>query len=394
MAWAASSCSTVSGGPTRVAVHRHHGRRRRSPGGRRHQAGRVSVRGQAVRRERASRIVRERARRRRRPASACAPLAAPPSASGRELVGVGARHARAADRHRAASPGRARRCSSRARPASAKELVARAIHARSARSERPFVAVNTSAIPHDLLEGEIFGHVRGGFTGAVQARKGLFTEADGGTLLLDEIGDMSFGLQAKLLRVLQFGDVRPVGSDAPPRRRSRDRVDSPRPADPRQGRSLPRGSLLSAQCPPGVRPSAARAPRGHPGARGPVPRRGRRRAPARRPSESIGPDALRVLSESPWPGNVRELASCVERGVVFGMAEVLGPEHFAPDAASAVEWSPSWPSSDEGPWTLRRMNRAYTEFVLRETGGDKDRAAKILGINPSTLYRWQQASKE
>src|SRR5580704_14891031 len=94
-----------------------------------------------------------------------------------------------------------------------KELVARAIHARSSRSDRPFVAVNTSAIPQELLEGEIFGHARGGFTGAIQARKGLLTEADGGTLLLDEIGDMSFGLQAKLLRVMQFGDVRPVGSD-------------------------------------------------------------------------------------------------------------------------------------------------------------------------------------
>src|SRR6202034_837857 len=82
-----------------------------------------------------------------------------------------------------------------------------------ARSDRPFVAVNTSAIPQELLEGELFGHARGGFTGAIQARKGLLTEADGGTLLLDEIGDMSFDLQAKLLRVLQFGDVRPVGSD-------------------------------------------------------------------------------------------------------------------------------------------------------------------------------------
>ena len=94
-----------------------------------------------------------------------------------------------------------------------KELVARAIHARSARVRAPFVTVNTSAIPQELLEGEIFGHTRGAFTGAVQARKGLLTEADGGTLLLDEIGDMPFGLQAKLLRVLQFGDVRPVGSD-------------------------------------------------------------------------------------------------------------------------------------------------------------------------------------
>jgi two-component system response regulator HydG len=94
-----------------------------------------------------------------------------------------------------------------------KELVARAIHARSARCDRPFVAVNMSAIPQELLEAELFGHARGAFTGAAQMRKGLFMEAHGGTLLLDEIGDMSFGLQSKLLRVLQFGEVRPVGSD-------------------------------------------------------------------------------------------------------------------------------------------------------------------------------------
>jgi two-component system response regulator HydG len=94
-----------------------------------------------------------------------------------------------------------------------KELVARAIHAGGSRRSRPFVAVNTSAIPSDLLESEIFGHVRGGFTGAVHSRKGLMVESDGETLLLDEIGDMPTDLQAKLLRVLQFGEVRPIGSD-------------------------------------------------------------------------------------------------------------------------------------------------------------------------------------
>ena len=109
-----------------------------------------------------------------------------------------------------------------------KELVARAIHARSARSLRPFVAVNTSAIPSELLEGDLFGHARGAFTGAAQPRKGLLTEADGGTLLLDEIGDMSFASQAKLLRVLQFGDVRPLGQRSrTSRRRSCDRGHAP-----------------------------------------------------------------------------------------------------------------------------------------------------------------------
>ena len=94
-----------------------------------------------------------------------------------------------------------------------KELVARAIHARSARSGRPFIAVNASAVQESLFESEVFGHARGAFTGAVQSRAGLLTEADGGSVFLDEIGDMPSGMQAKLLRVLQFGEVRPVGSD-------------------------------------------------------------------------------------------------------------------------------------------------------------------------------------
>ncbi len=275
-----------------------------------------------------------------------------------------------------------------------KELVARAIHARGARSEGPFVAVNMSAIPQDMLEGELFGHVRGAFTGAIMARKGLMTEADGGTLLLDEIGDMSFGLQAKLLRVLQFGEVRPLGGDRSHRVDVRVIASTHRDLRTlvKEGRFredlLFRLNVLPVSVPP-LRERREDIP----ALVAQFLAEAIRRTPSS-PVRAISPEALRVLGESPWPGNVRELASCVERGVVFGTAEVLGPEHFAPDAASAVEWSPSWPSSGEGPWTIRRMNRAYTEFVLRETGGDKDRAAKILGINPSTLYRWKQASKE
>src|SRR5262249_2756740 len=157
--------------------------------------------------------------------------------------------------------------------------------------------VNTSAIPAELLEAEIFGHVRGGFTGAAQTRKGLVTEASGGTLLLDEIGDMPLGLQAKILRVLQLGEVRPVGSDRshlvdgrvilppPPRR------PPPRPRGP-----FPRSPLFQAERAARRRPAAARAPRGHsragpaparPGAAalarvpGPLDRTGRARAPER-----------------------------------------------------------------------------------------------------------------
>jgi two-component system response regulator HydG len=273
-----------------------------------------------------------------------------------------------------------------------KELVARSIHARSARRDRPFVAVNTSAIPKELLEAELFGHVRGGFTGAVQARKGLFTEADGGTLLLDEIGDMSVGLQAKLLRVLQFGEVRPVGGDRVHQVDVRVIASTHRdlPVLIREGRFREdlyfRLNVLPVLVPP-LRERSEDIPAlaAH------FLAEACRRAP-QSPVRSIGRDALRLLITAAWPGNVRELASCIERAVVFGVDEMIDVNQLQslPDAAAPV----AWPFPTTAPWTLRRLSRAYTEWVLVETGGNKERAAEILGIDLSTLYRWQRAQKD
>jgi two-component system response regulator HydG len=274
-----------------------------------------------------------------------------------------------------------------------KELVARSIHARSDRRDKPFVAVNTSAIPQELLEAELFGHVRGGFTGAVQGRKGLLTEADGGTLLLDEIGDMSVGLQAKLLRVLQFGDVRPVGSDRIHQVDVRVIASTHRdlPLLIKDGRFREdlyfRLNVLPVFVPPlRERREDIPALAAH------FLAEACRRAP-RSPVRSIGRDALRVLTAAAWPGNVRELASCIERAVVFGVDEMIDSNHLEslPDAS---EGPVSWPFPAAAPWTLRRMSRAYTEWVLVETGGNKERAAEILGIDLSTLYRWQRAQKD
>lgn len=282
-----------------------------------------------------------------------------------------------------------------------KELVARALHERGARCGRAFVAVNASAIPQELLEGELFGHVRGGFTGAVQARKGLLTEADGGTLLLDEIGEMSFTLQAKLLRVLQFGDVRPVGSDrshhvdvrviACTHRDLRTLVEKGRFREDLYFRL----DVLPVVVPP---------LRDH---REDIPAlaahflaEALERAPLS-PVRAFSDDALAALTASPWPGNVRQLASCIERAVVFGTGETIHADDLAlPARADDLEHPseaarPSWPSStDGGPWTLRRLSRAYTDWVLAETGGDKERAAAILGIDLSTLYRWQRSQRD
>jgi two-component system response regulator HydG len=277
-----------------------------------------------------------------------------------------------------------------------KELVSRAIHARSARCECPFVAVNMSAIPEDLLEAELFGHARGAFTGAAQMRKGLFTEADGGTLLLDEIGDMSFSLQSKLLRVLQFGEVRPVGSDRTHQVDVRVIAATHRdlPALVKEGRFRAdlyfRLDILPVFVPP---------LRDH---RDDIPALAAyflaeacRRAPLS-PVRSIGADALRILSEAPWPGNVRELASSIERAVVFGVDEMIDANRLSlarnePLAPGSNAPAYPWPFPSDAPWTLRRMNRAYTDWVLAEVGGNKERAAEILGIDLSTLYRWQRA---
>jgi two-component system response regulator HydG len=269
-----------------------------------------------------------------------------------------------------------------------KELVARAIHARSARRDRPFVAVNMSAIPEDLLEAELFGHVRGAFTGAAQPRKGLFTEADGGTLLLDEIGDMSLGLQVKLLRVLQSGDVRPVGSD-----RSH-HVDVGMiaathrnlPALVKEGR-FREDLYFRLDVLPVFVPSLREHREDIPALAEYFLAEACRRAPMS-PVRSIGPDALRLLSEAPWPGNVRELASSIERAVVFGVDEMIDANQLSVVRGPAP--TQAWPFPSHAPWTLRRLSRAYSDWVLVETGGNKERAAEILGIDLSTLYRWQR----
>jgi two-component system response regulator HydG len=269
-----------------------------------------------------------------------------------------------------------------------KELVARAIHARSARAAHPFVAVNTSAIPQELLEGELFGHVRGGFTGASHARKGLLLEADRGTLLLDEIGDMSFNLQAKLLRVLQFGDVRPVGSDRAHHVDVRIIASTHRDLPTLIKEARFREDLYYRL---NVLPVPVPALRDR---REDIPELAAHfltqaciRTPAS-PVRTIGESAMRGLMERPWPGNVRELASAIERAVVFGVAEKVDDELLA-RAPSAVP-NATWPFPRQSPWTLQRLSRTYADWVLGQTGGNKQRASEILGIDLSTLYRWQR----
>src|SRR5580658_2818382 len=271
-----------------------------------------------------------------------------------------------------------------------KELVARAIHARGDRRDRPFIAVNTSAVNDGLFESEVFGHVRGAFTGAAQARKGLLTEADGGTLLLDEIGDMPMSTQAKLLRVLQFGEVRPVGSDRVHFVDVRVIAATHRdlPALVREGR-FREDLYFRLNVLPLVVPPLRERREDIPALVTRFLEEARQRA-SLSPVRSISDEALRTLASAPWPGNVRELASAIERAVVFSSGETLDLQHVPPIPTSdaSVPW---WVPPSHEPWTLKRLNDAYMQWVLGQTAGDKQRCAEILGIDLSTLYRWQRA---
>ena len=283
-----------------------------------------------------------------------------------------------------------------------KELVARALHAASARAEGPFVAVNTAAIPRELLESELFGHERGAFTGAVEARIGRFSEASGGTLFLDEIGDMPVDLQAKLLRVLQSSEVTPVGG------RRAERVDvrivaaTHRDLDAAVAKGDFREDLLYR-----LRVVPLHIP----------PLRERREdVPVlahhfvERYAEELGTgsrllaeDTVNRLCAHDWPGNVRELENAIKRALVLATGEILLPEDFSfldasaapgrdgPDLEQLVraEVRAILEVGDENVYrsVLERIERPLLETVLAKTDGNQIRAAALLGINRNTLRK-------
>lgn len=272
-----------------------------------------------------------------------------------------------------------------------KERVARAIHAGGPRASRPFVAVNSSAIPDSLLESEVFGHVRGAFTGATQARRGLLLEANGGTLLLDEIGDMPIMLQPKLLRVMQFGETRPVGSDRFGHVDVRMIAATHRDltALVREGRFREDLRYRLNVLPLFVPPLRDRREDIAPLATQFLDEACKRNPES--PVRAIDDDAMSLLAQAAWPGNVRELENTIERLVVLGREETITACDLEP-----VQERPSgesWTTMDSVPWTLKQMNLRYLDWVLNRTHGDKVRAAGILNIDLSTLYRWARARR-
>jgi two-component system response regulator HydG len=267
-----------------------------------------------------------------------------------------------------------------------KELVSLAVHTSGPRADRSFVAVNCAALPEHLLESELFGHARGAFTGASTSRRGLFVEAQEGTIFLDEIGDLPLSLQGKLLRVLQSGEVRPVGSEA-----TRN-VDVRCIAATHKDLSVLveqgafredlffRLDVLRVRVPP-LRERSEDIPLlvDH-----------FLRLSLERSSRSVlagfEPEALEFLAACDWPGNVRQLENLIERLVVTASQTFARLE----DVKRAL--GPAWASDPiprllQNPMTLHELEERYIAGILKLVGGNKIRAADILGVDPSTVYR-------
>jgi two-component system response regulator HydG len=268
-----------------------------------------------------------------------------------------------------------------------KELVARAIHDTSARRGRPFVAVNCAAMPAALLESELFGHVRGAFTDAKQDRKGLFLKAEGGTILLDEIGEMPLEMQVKLLRVLQQRTVRPVGGDEEVPFDARVVTSTNRDLEEEIEHKRFREDLYYRI---NVVQIAVPALRDRHGdililAEHFVAQAAHR---VRRAVKSIAPAAARLLVDFDWPGNVRELENVIERAVALCRFEELTvddlPARVREYRSSRVEIA-----TDSLPEliTMDEMDRRYARLVLEAVRGNKTQAARVLGIDRRSLYR-------
>jgi two-component system response regulator PilR (NtrC family)/two-component system response regulator HydG len=266
-----------------------------------------------------------------------------------------------------------------------KEVVSRTLHFSSSRADAPFIPINCTAIPEGLLESELFGHVRGAFTGADTSREGLFAKAEGGTLFLDEIGDMGGSLQGKLLRVLQDGEIRPVGSNesihidvrviAATNKDLREEIDAGR-----FRRDLfYRLNVIPIHIPPlrerpeDIAPLTKAFVAKHAGERAPM----------------LSAAALERLRECRWEGNARELENTIERSLALtdgdeiGVGDLMLAESEAvgrPDRATLAD-------AFEARMSLRELEDLYTARVLKETGGNKMQAARILGIDRRTLYR-------
>jgi DNA-binding NtrC family response regulator len=267
-----------------------------------------------------------------------------------------------------------------------KELVAKAIHHNSPRRDKPFIPVNVAAIPETLLESELFGYVRGAFTDAKGDKLGLFEEADGGTLLLDEISECSLRLQAKLLRVLEDKEVRRVGSTRQTKLDVRviaaSNLDLAEEVKQHRFRSdlFYRLNVIHIELPPlrerrdDILPLCYHFLKKYQEESGKV-------------IKGISESALSLLTRYPWAGNVRELENVMERAVILARGEMILPEDLPPILTDGHDDYVTLEKALEQSLTLKEFEKEYIIRVLDKTGGNKYRAAQTLGIDRKTLHR-------
>src|SRR5512139_804141 len=265
-----------------------------------------------------------------------------------------------------------------------KELIARSIHYNSQRNNRTFIPVDCASLVETLIESELFGHVRGAFTGASSAKKGLFEEADGGTLFLDEVGNLSLLMQSKLLRFLQEHEIKRVGGTESVKLDVRVIAATNQPLEPLVQSEkfrvdlFDRLNVVSITLPP-LRDRKEDIPflashflqkfseENH------------------KNISHLSPEALEILTRYSWPGNVRELEHTIERAVIFSIHPMILPEDL-PKKMFEETKDPEI-LIPEKPLSLRELEKRYVLKVLQETGGNKKKASEILGIDRVTLYR-------
>ena len=279
-----------------------------------------------------------------------------------------------------------------------KEMVARALHRHSARADAPFIAINCAAIPKELLESELFGHVRGAFTGATGDRAGCFRAANGGVLLLDEIGDMAPNVQAKILRALQEGEVTPLGSHRTVKvdvrviaATHRDLALAVRDGSFREDLFY-RLNVLSIRVPPLRDRLADIIPLAEHFLRLAASRAGGTGAAAK----TLSAPAAQLLLRHVWPGNVRELRNLMERcnalvrHRVIGAADLSGDMAIATDRLPATDGAGGLPADwlgGELPATVERLERLLLAHALTQANGNRAEAARKLGIHRQLLYK-------
>jgi DNA-binding NtrC family response regulator len=264
-----------------------------------------------------------------------------------------------------------------------KEVVARALHEASSGPDRPFIAVNCAAVPRDLVESELFGHVRGAFTGAVKDKPGLFELANGGTLFLDEIGELPLELQPKLLRAVEQGQLRRVGGtiSVPFHARIVAATSRDLKAEVTAGRFRAelyyRIRVVDIHLPPlRERRSDIALLVNHI-----VPRLNAR---LKRRVVGVDQPVMKLLTSAPWPGNIRELENVLERALILADGEYIGVRDLPPDL-TVLQCCPE--VSEDLRAAVRAFELEHIRQVLSATGGNKEQAAIRLGVNPSTLYR-------